>query len=102
MADLLEDVKDSLRITWSEEDAYLNRMIERAKTYLDQLIGTSFDYDQEGQHKTLLLERCRYVYNNAAYEFETNYAHEISRLMLDVAIQKAGEQNGETATYRNI
>lgn len=102
MPDLLEDVKDALQITWSDRDENLKRMIERAKTYLDDLIGTSFDYDKEGQHKTLLLERCRYVYNNAAYEFEINYAHEISRLMLDVAIQKAGEQNGETTIYRNL
>lgn len=93
MDNLLEDVKDTLRITWNDDDKQLMKMIERSKTYLDDLIGMSFDYDKEGQHKTLLLERIRYVYNNAAYEFEINYAHEISRMMLDAAIAKAGDQS---------
>lgn len=98
MDNLLEDVKDALRITWNDDDKQLMKMIERSKTYLDDLIGMSFDYDKEGQHKTLLLERIRYVYNNAAHEFEINYAHEISRMMLDAAISKAGDQSA-AGTY---
>ncbi len=98
MDNLLEDVKDTLRITWNDDDKQLMKMIERSKTYLDDLIGMSFDYDKEGQHKTLLLERIRYLYNNAAHEFEINYAHELSRLMLDVAIVKAGDQSA-AGTY---
>ncbi|MGM9925171.1 MAG: phage head-tail connector protein [Bacillus sp. (in: firmicutes)] len=98
MSELLNEVKSALRITWNDEDADLTRIINRAKAYLNSLFSTSFDFEKDDQPKTLLIERCRYVYNNAAHEFEINYAHEISRLMLDVAIEQASEQN-ETTPY---
>ena len=43
--------------------------------------------------KDLLLERCRYVYNNAGDEFE-KIIKGIIRLILDVALGKVGVING--------
>ncbi len=94
LSELLIDVKSNLRITWNEEDNDLKRLIKRSGAYLDDLTGTSLDFSEEGQPKTLLLERCRYAYNNAADEFEGNYHHELSRLILKVAIEEAGTSDG--------
>jgi hypothetical protein len=93
---VVQDLKNNLRITWSEEDANLKKIIERAETYLNDLCGTSLDFSKEAQPKTLLLERCRYVYNNAADEFEKNYHQELSRLILKVAVDKEIETYGTT------
>ncbi|WJE54322.1 phage head-tail connector protein [Bacillus cereus] len=94
MDNLLNELKDLLKITWNDEDAHLNRIISQGKAYLVSLTNASFNYDVEEVPKELLLERCRYVYNNAADEFEKNYKNELSRLILDVALGKVGVING--------
>jgi hypothetical protein len=91
MDELLIDLKNRLRITWEDEDEDLGKLIERAKAYLSSLTGASFDFSQEEWPKDILLERCRYVYNNAADEFEKNFHHELSRLIFLVAIGKVGK-----------
>jgi hypothetical protein len=93
--DLLTDLKYLLRITWIEEDVDLIKIIERSKTYLCKLTGASFDFTKEEWPKEILLERCRYVYNNAADEFEVNYQSELARLILQVALGKVGVVNGD-------
>ena len=90
---LLEELKSRLDITWNEEDPDLDKIIDGAKSYLKHLTGATFDFDKEKWPKELLLERCRYVYNNAADEFEKNFAHELSRLILLVALGKVGVLN---------
>jgi len=90
LTQLLSDLKDRLRITWNEEDEYLKKLIKRAETYLSEMTNASFDFVNEEWPKELLLERCRYVYNNAADEFETNFHAELSRLILAVAIGRVG------------
>lgn len=97
LSELLADVKSNLRITWNEEDEDLKRLIKRSEAYLDDLTGTSLDFSKEGQPKTLFMERCRYAYNNAAEEFEGNFHHELSRLILKVAISQVGESSETTS-----
>ena len=94
MDTLLDQLKSRLRITWDDEDDELNKKILNAKAYLSNLTGASFDYEKEESAKELLIERCRYVYNNAGDEFEKNYHHELSRLILNVATGKVGVING--------
>lgn len=91
---LLTDLKACLRITWDDENIDLEKLINRAKTYLSNLTGGSFDFSKEDWPKEVLLERCRYVYNHAADEFEVNYKHELARLILQVALGKVGVING--------
>ncbi|MEJ9124567.1 hypothetical protein P4I92_12710 [Bacillus cereus] len=91
---LLAELKDVLKITWNEEDTHLNRILDKGKAYLFRLTNASFDFSKELTPKDLLLERCRYVYNNAGDEFEKNYKNELSRLILDVALGKVGVING--------
>lgn len=94
---MLSELKQRLRITWTEDDAVLNEMLEGSKAYLEELTGTSFDYSTNYRAKELVLERCRYVFNNASYEFEENFKSELQRLILTVALEKEGANN-ETAT----
>ena len=83
---MLQAVKDYLKITWDDEDASLQAMIERGKAYLNDLTGAELDFDVAGPPRSLLLDYCRYVYNNASEYFEENFARKLSRLQLQVGV----------------
>lgn len=94
MCELLIELKHRLRITWNDEDAELERIIDRAKSYFEKLTSKAFSFELDTWETELLLERCRYVYNNAADEFEKNFADELKRLIMHVALEKRAE-NGQ-------
>ena len=83
---MLQAVKDYLKITWDDEDALLQAMIERGKAYLNDLAGAELDFDAAGPPRSLLLDYCRYSYNNASEYFEENYQQELLRLQLTTAV----------------
>ncbi len=91
---MLQAVKDYLKITWDDEDALLQAIIERGKEYLNDLTGSELDFDTDGQPKSLLLDYCRYVHNNASEYFEQNFAREILRLQLQVAVEEVSADGG--------
>ena len=82
---MLEEVKQHLRILENDEDKYLQKIINDAEMYLNELIGVELNYN-EGLSKILLLNYCRYVYNNASEYFEENFQKEILRLQLMKAV----------------
>lgn len=84
---MLEEVKEYLKITWNDEDNSLNNMIERGKSNLEELTGTTLDFTVNNQAKSLLLDYCRYAYNNALEYFEENFHKEITRLQLSEAVK---------------
>ncbi|MFE3576897.1 phage head-tail connector protein [Lysinibacillus sp. NPDC059133] len=94
MNELLIELKHRLRITWDDEDAELERIINRAKSYFEKLTSKAFAFELDKWETELLLERCRYVYNNAADEFEKNFADELKRLIMHVALEKRAK-NGQ-------
>lgn len=79
---MLEEVKQALKITWNDEDINLNTIIERGKNRLQNLTGTVMDFDLNFQARELLINFCRYDYNNSAEYFEENFQKEILRLQL--------------------
>lgn len=83
--EILDEVKRKLGITWDEDDGYLLAVIEKAKDYIDGKCGAKFDYSIVGQHRTLMIERCFYDYNNALQDFENNYQSELLALIVDTA-----------------
>lgn len=93
---LLLEVKEYLKITWDDEDQSLLKMIERSKAYLNNLIGTELDYAADDDPKSLLLDRCRYVYNNASEYFEENFREEILRLQLQTGVEQLDGIDQET------
>lgn len=83
---LLEELKDGeLKLSGDDEDSYLLRILDQGKDKLNNLTGTSLDFDTEGQAKSLLFSYCRYKYNNAEEYFEHNFQREILRLQLQEA-----------------
>jgi hypothetical protein len=87
---VLQAVKNYLKITWDDEDASLQAMIERGKAYLNDLVGAELDFDVAGPPRSLLLDYCRYVYNNASEYFEENFASELLRLQLQMGVKALG------------
>ena len=90
---MLEAVKDYLKITWDDEDAAIQDIIDQGEAYLNELSGAELDYTQKGLARSLLFDYCRYVYNNASEYFEENFREEILRLQLmtGVALMPAEE-----------
>lgn len=88
---MLDAVKDYLKITWDDEDAAIQSMIERGKAYLNDLTGAELDFDVAGPPRSLLLDYCRYVYNNASEYFEENFASELLRLQLQMGVKALGK-----------
>jgi hypothetical protein len=87
---VLQAVKDYLKITWDDEDGSLQTIIERGKAYLNDLVGAELDFDVAGPPRSLLLDYCRYVYNNASEYFEENFASELLRLQLQMGVKALG------------
>lgn len=83
---MLDTVKAVLKITWNDEDVTLQGMISRGMAYLNDLVGTDLNYTEEGQPKALLLEYCRYAYNNALEYFGVNFKEDLLRLQLTKAV----------------
>ena len=88
---LLEDLKNRLRITWTEEDTDLQKILDTGKAQLNDITGANHDYEVDLIAQELLLERSRYVYNNAVDEFTTNFADDLLRFQLRVATKLRSE-----------
>lgn len=81
---LLDKVKEYLK---SGEDGELERVILRAKSRLNKLAGVELDF-VDPDIEQLLLDLCRYLYNNASEYFEENFSSEILRLQLSKAVEE--------------
>lgn len=88
-------MKSYLKITWDSEDIELQRMIERGKRQIERLTGTSIDFQDNMVAQDLLLDYCRYSYNNALEYFEDNFRSQILALQIHEAI-RVGESNDTT------
>lgn len=94
--ELLDEVKDNLDITWDDNDKGVKLIIVRACNYLQTKVSQSLLFTPESDEYTLLLERCRYDWNNALDEFEKNYASEILSLIQSYALKDWRDKNGES------
>ena len=88
---MLQTVKDYLKVTWNDEDSHIQGIIDRGQAYLNDLTGAELDFEADGPPKTLQLDYCRYVYNNASEYFEENFARELLRLQLQEGIKAMPE-----------
>ncbi|MBO0450758.1 phage head-tail connector protein [Candidatus Enterococcus murrayae] len=94
--ELLDEVKDKLDITWDDNDASVKSIIFRACTYLQSKVSQKLQFTQDSEEYSLLLERCRYDWNNALDEFETNYASEILSFIQSYALKDWRDKNGKS------
>ena len=72
---LLEDVKNSMDITWTDEatDRKIRGLIGSGMAYLNDKYGETADYESDGMPRTLLFEYVRYARDSALDVFENNY-----------------------------
>jgi len=83
---LLDEIKDSLGITATDQDTMLGKIISRGTAKIEGLTGVVTNFEVEGLPKYLLLNYCRYDYNNAPEYFEENFRSEILRMQLQSAV----------------
>ena len=88
---MVQELKEYLKITWESEDAHLTTIIDRGKAYLNNLTGTDINFEQEGLPKSLLLDFCRYYYNNSIEYYEDIFRSQIVRLQYQEAIRVSKE-----------
>ncbi len=79
---LLSDVKNYLKISWTDEqtDKNLTGMIKRGIAYLNDVSGTQLDFTEENLAKSLLLDYVRYANSQALEVFDTNFQSELISL----------------------
>lgn len=79
---LLQDIKDYLKITWNDEatDKNLSGMMNRGMAYLQNIAGAPLDFISEDFPKQLLLDYCRYANSQALEMFAINFQSELSSL----------------------
>lgn len=89
---MLDAVKDYLKITWSDEDGELARLIAQGEADLTELAGADPDFETEGLARSLLFDYCRYAYNNASEYFEENFAAKILRLQIQTGVKELPDE----------
>lgn len=72
---LLDDVKNNLDITWSDEaeDAKVSGYIASGMIYINSKLGKEADYTADGFPRLMLMEWARYARAEALDVFESNY-----------------------------
>lgn len=97
---LLADLKAKLQVTWDdvETNRVLEKSIKNGQRYFNNLCETTFTFAEGNAEYELLIERCRYDWNNTLDEFATNYQREISALIMDVAVSKYEEAKADEQT----
>ena len=72
---LLSDVKNYLKITWSDEitDKNLTGMIKRGIAHLNHIAGVSLNFLEEDSPRGLLFDYVRYANSQALEVFEENF-----------------------------
>lgn len=80
---LIDTVKNYLDITWddSHTNTKISGILARAQDKLCAYAGSdSVDFGDGTTEQQLLLDLCRYTYNNASEDFEQNYKADLLML----------------------
>lgn len=91
MNELLEDVKLSLGIDWSDPntDKRINSYIENGIVELEEIAGSKLDFSKASFERRLLFDYCRYANSNATEMFKVNFQSDLLELNLKYCL-KAG------------
>lgn len=76
----LEEVKNYLNITYDDEDidAKLTGIINRADAYIRNVVAAGADDTLTETENQLVLDACRYIFNDAFEDFTRNFLTEIN------------------------
>lgn len=97
----LEMLKNELDITWDDPqtDRKLSDILRRAESTLNEYAGEPIDFtDETTWEAQLLLDCCRYMWNHAFEDFETNFRAQLISLRAKRQVRDyaASESNAET------
>lgn len=95
-SELLKDTKDKLYVSWSDNDEQIKKIILRASKYIQSKITQELSFTPDSEEYELMLERCRYDWNNALDEFEKNYSSEILAFIQSYALKDWRDNNVES------
>ena len=86
---LLDELQENLQ-TSDEDIPRLNRIIREGINYLqDDIAGITLDFGEGSSNRALLMDYCRYSYNNALEYFEENFKRQLLRLQMSAVIKNA-------------
>lgn len=105
MADLKEQVRRKLRVTWEGDEATEDRIdtdiIPTADADLRFKIGipddVSFDFSKPGIENKLFLNHCYYQWNDAEDEFEGNYASDLAQARRKWEVTQYAQEQGSSS-----
>ena len=94
---LLDELKLVLDVTWEDTDTdqKLAGILARAKAQMDEYAGAQLTYTTESTEKQLLFDLCRYIWNNAAEEFEQNFRSKLIALNAKYAVEAMNSASDE-------
>ena len=101
---LLDTLKNYLDITWDDAhtDEKLTGILARAQDKLCAYAGTALGFSDGTDEQQLLLDLCRYIYNNASEDFEDNYRADLIMLRAkhktEAMTDESEETNGSTGS----
>ncbi|WP_337970142.1 hypothetical protein [Virgibacillus salexigens] len=95
---LVKELKRYLHITWDDEDPDLSDHIESGKEYLNDLAGTSIDFEKDRKSRQLLMDYGRYVYNHSLEFFEVNFKRELLKLSIREGVKAHAAKKAETSS----
>lgn len=97
----LEDIKNELDITYNDPqtDRKLTGIMRRAESKVRKYVGIDEGTELNPEEDELLINYCRYAFNNALEMFETNYQREINearavRMVEAMASAEEDSKNG--------
>ena len=94
----LDDVKNYLNITYNDEDTNdkVTGIFIRSEHKIRKLVAASSSDVLTSSEEQLLLDLCRYTFNNAAEDFEANFMNDINgaRAERQVAAMEAANNGG--------
>ena len=106
---LIDTVKNYLDITWDDAhtDTKISGILARAQAKICAYAGTdSIDFGDGTTEQQLLLDLCRYTYNNASEDFEQNYKADLLMLRAKYATldpeEVADDETDEDSESENI
>lgn len=82
MAVSIETLKTYLDITWNDPhtNTKLEGILARAQQMLCAYAGSELTFAENSAEAQLLLDLCRYIYNNASEDFADNYRADLIML----------------------
>lgn len=90
MNNLLDRFKRRMKISHSIEDETLQELLNGSIRAIKSACG-DFDIEQNESAVELIIERTRYVYNDALEFFDDNFASRVTSLQLDILTSSTTE-----------